>query len=103
MGLMQNLARYVFKSKRWFEHGHYLDAKGPIKAGSTTDKTAVMFCKDLELVGTETPHGHLDFLQIVGITADEHHGLQSNAFSADTLIDKKAVDQPLLITSLAET
>lgn len=102
MGLMQNLARYVFSSQKWFEHGHYIDAKGPIKAGSATDKTAIVFISDPELPMAETPHGNLDFLQIVGITADEHSGLQSQTLSVESLIGKKTAGQPLLITSLAE-
>lgn len=101
MGLMQNLARYVFSSQKWFEHGHYIDAKGPIKAGSVTDKTAVIFCSDPELPMAATPHGRLDFLQIVGITTDELGDLESKTLSAESLIDKKAASQPLLITSLA--
>jgi hypothetical protein len=100
IGLMQNLARYVFNSKKWFEHGHYIDAKGPIKAGSETDKTAIVFCNDPELVATETPHGRVDFLQIVGIDSDEYSGLQANTLSAETLIAKKKTHQPMLITSL---
>ncbi|WP_300074505.1 suppressor of fused domain protein [uncultured Ruegeria sp.] len=102
MGLMQNLARYVFNSQKWFEHGHYIDAKGPIKAGASTDKTAIIFCNDPELAATETPHGRLDFLQMVGINASEFGGLQANDLSAETLIGRKKAGQPLLITSLAE-
>ena len=102
MALMQNLARYVFRSKKWFEHGHYIDAKGPIKAGSSTNKTAIVFVKDPELPTVETPHGSLDFLQIVGITADELSGLQSRSLSCESLIDKMTAGQTLLITSLAE-
>lgn len=102
MGLMQNLARYVLSSQKWFEHGHYIDAKGPIKAESTTDKTAIVFVSDPELPTAETPHGSLDFLQIAGITADELSGLQSQALSVESLIEKKTAVQPLLITSLAE-
>lgn len=102
MGLMQNLARYVFNSKKWFEHGHYIDAKGPIKAGSATDKTAILFLSDPELPTAETPHGSLDFLQIVGIDADELSGLQSQTLSVESLIDKVTASQSLLITSLAK-
>ncbi|WP_109468892.1 suppressor of fused domain protein [Albibacillus kandeliae] len=102
MGLMQNLARYVFSSKTWFEHGHYIDANGPIRAGSSTDKTAIVFCNDPELVSTDTPHGRLDFLQIIGITAGELGDLQTKSISPQALIDKKAVSHPLLITALVE-
>ena len=101
MSLMQNLARYVYNSQKWFEHGHYIDAKGPIKAGSATDKTAIVFLGDPELPTAETPHGSLDFLQIVGITSNELNGLQSQTLSVESLIDKMTASQSLLITSLA--
>ncbi len=102
MNLMQNLARYVFQSQKWFEHGHYITAGGPIKAGSTTDKTALLFCSDPELGWTDTPHGRVDFLQMVGITGAEFDGLKANTLSAEALINEKAAAHPLMITSLSE-
>ncbi|WP_198654968.1 suppressor of fused domain protein, partial [Albibacillus kandeliae] len=72
------------------------------RAGSSTDKTAIVFCNDPELVSTDTPHGRLDFLQIIGITASELGDLQTKSISPQALIDKKAVSHPLLITALVE-
>jgi suppressor of fused protein SUFU len=35
--LMQNLARYVFDSGKWFEEYHWIPANGPIRADYETD------------------------------------------------------------------
>ena len=102
MDLMQNLARYVLGSKKWFEQGHYIDAKGPVKAGSTTDKTAILFWNDPELQAIDTPHGRLEFLQIVGITADELGKLKTNEFSSGGLASKLTAADRLLITTISD-
>ena len=37
LNLLQNLARYVFRSGNPFDAGHYLDCQGPIALGQATD------------------------------------------------------------------
>lgn len=71
MNLLQNMARYVFSSGNIFASGHYLDANGPICLGADTKLTALAFTDDPELPAIDTPNGRVEFLQLVGITADE--------------------------------
>jgi len=101
INLMQNLARYVFESEKWFEHGHYLNANGPIMADAETDIVAILFSRDPELGTIATPHGALDFLQIVGITLGEVESLFGKQQSTAELLEKLSADNPLLITDLA--
>lgn len=99
INLLQNMARYVFSSGNIFASGHYLDANGPICLGADTQLTALAFTDDPELPAIDTPNGRVEFLQMVGITADELEAMMSwntNAFlhaSQDVL--------PAYITDLA--
>ena len=102
LNLMQNLAKYVFKSKKWFEEYHILDAKGPIRVGYSTDVTALAFVLDPELGIIETPHGQVQFLQIVGLTAKEYEDLKQhrNTNTTADFISRLMIENPLLITDL---
>ncbi|WP_113651308.1 suppressor of fused domain protein [Pedobacter namyangjuensis] len=102
MNLMQNLAKYVFKSGKWFEEFHFIPANGPIKLGSATDITALAFVEDPELGKIETPHGEVTFLQMIGLTTSEYDQLKQNPKIAETemLIDRLRAQNQLLITDL---
>lgn len=71
LDFLQNLARYVFKSGNVFRCGDYMNANGPIALGVDTQIRAVVFVLDPELPPVTTPNGHVEFLQVVGITLDE--------------------------------
>lgn len=71
LNFLQNLARYVFQSGNVFVNGDYLNANGPIAAEADTALCAVVFVHDPELPSKDTPNGRLEFLQVVGITAEE--------------------------------
>ncbi|BCJ33443.1 hypothetical protein Athai_09460 [Actinocatenispora thailandica] len=72
LNVLQNLARYVFKSGNWFEPGHHLNLNGPIALDRPdTLIRAVAFVEDPELPAIDTPHGRVRFLQLVGLTLDE--------------------------------
>ena len=53
------------------------DANGPICLGADTKLTALAFTLDPELPAIETPNGHIEFIQMVGITADELEAMQT--------------------------
>lgn len=99
---MQNLAKYVFSSGKWFEPYHFITAKGPIRADYDTDITAVAFVIDPELGEIDTPNGHIQFLQIVGLTTAEFEVLQQDPVTTRTeeLIQRMRTDNPLLVTDL---
>lgn len=102
IGLMNNLARYVFQSGNWFEDYHYIPANGPIKLGSTTDKVGVLFFSDPELGTIDTPHGKVTFLQLIGITEEQLERLKKSPEEGPLLIEEMRMNNPLFITDLNE-
>lgn len=102
IGLMNNLARYVFQSGNWFEDYHYIPANGPIKLESKTDKVGILFITDPQLGTIETPHGKVTFLQLIGITEAQLERLKSSPEEAPLLIEELRISNPLFITDLEE-
>ncbi|MBL3657187.1 suppressor of fused domain protein [Fulvivirga sediminis] len=100
--LMQNLAKYVFDSKNWFEEFHFITANGPIRLDTNTDITAIAFIEDPELGSINTPNGKLQFLQMVGITSQEYELLSKKPETTETkkLLSHLKKQNPLLITDL---
>jgi suppressor of fused-like protein len=98
LGLLQNLARYVFRSGNVFEAGHYLNTNGPIALAEDTQLRSVAFARDPELPGIDTPNGHVDFLQVVGMTLDEEAALKR--WSGVGMLEVLASALPLLHTDL---
>ncbi|MNI29405.1 Suppressor of fused protein (SUFU) [compost metagenome] len=83
LNILQNMGRYVFSSGNIFASGHYLDANGPICLDADSKLTALAFTDDPELPAIDTPNGRVEFLQMVGITADELEAMttwNTNAF-----------------------
>jgi len=101
--LMQNLARYVNDSGKWFEDGHFLKSQGPIKAGSDTEMVGLLFVLDPELGKIATPHGDVDFLQIVGLTERESDMLFDKTITVSDLSDRLKTMDALMITNLERT
>lgn len=100
--LLQNLAKYVFKSGKWFEAFHFIPANGPIRINYDTDITALAFVTDPELGKINTPHGEVSFLQMVGLTTSEYEQLKQNPKISETekLLEKLRQTNELLITDL---
>lgn len=100
--LLQNLAKYVFKTGKWFEEFHFIPANGPIRSEFDTEITALAFVLDPELGKIETPHGEVMFLQMVGLTTIEYDELKQNPKTSETgkLIEKLKQNNGLLITDL---
>ncbi|MBO3743786.1 suppressor of fused domain protein [Actinoplanes flavus] len=96
--LLQNLARYVFSSGNWFEPGHHMNANGPLRQDHETDLTALAFAEDPELGAIDTPHGRLQFLQVVGLTTDEYAAVLH--WNSQGLLDLLRDRSPLLVTDL---
>jgi len=106
INLMNNLARYVFKSGRWFEPFHILPGNDPIKLESQTKLTSLIFIVDPILGIIQTPHGEVTFLQIVGITDKEADRIKNSndiIEEVKTIINEMKIDNPLLITDLNRT
>lgn len=102
INLINNLARYVFESGRWFEVNHFIPANGPIRLDCDTDIVGIAFAEDPELGKIITPYGEVSFLQIVGITSKELERLEANPRKSEVakLLDELRQDNPLLLTDL---
>lgn len=102
IGLMQNLARYVFESEKWFEAYHFIPANGPIRLDTDTKMVAIVFVPDPQLGTIDTPHGEVAFLQMVGLTQEEYDWLLEDPTTdrVEQLINLMREDNPLLITDL---
>jgi len=95
---LQNLARYVFQSGNAFDDGHWMTANGPIALDTGTQLCSMGFAFDPELPAIETPHGHLAFLQIVGLTLDEERA--AKRWRTRALLDTLLPHMPLWVTDL---
>lgn len=105
VNLMNNLARYVFKSSKWFEEYHVIPANGPIRLNCKheIDIVGIAFAIDPELGKIQTPHGEVVFLQMVGLTSKEMDRIKaSDSVSEEVkkVLDEMKADNPLLITDL---
>ncbi len=100
--LLQNIAKYVFKSGNWFEEYHVFPANGPIRLDYDTQLSALAFIIDTELGKIETPHGEVQFLQIVGLTTKEFEKFKQTQMIDDLedILDGLKIDNELLITDL---
>jgi hypothetical protein len=100
--VMNNLARYVHKSGRWFEAHQFVPAGGPLCTDMDTDITGVVFALDPELGRMDTPHGEVSFLQMVGITTAELARLQADPSkeAVEMLIEELRTGNPLLVTDM---
>lgn len=100
--VMNNLARYVLSSGRWFEENQFLPANGPIRLDTETEITGFVIALDPELGKMETPHGEVSFLQLVGITSAELEQLKQkpSTEAVQELISVLKQNNPLLITDL---
>ncbi|GAA4110931.1 suppressor of fused domain protein [Aquimarina addita] len=105
INVLNNLARYVFNSGKWFEENHFIPANGPIRLDTNTQLVGFVFAIDPELGKIQTPHGEVTFLQLVGITEKELQRLLANPKTEEVakLISELKEDNPLLITDLERT
>ncbi len=71
VGMLQRLARYVFRSGNVFRPGDHMDLNGPIGGLSETKLTGALFTPDTALKPLDTRYGAVNFLQVVGVTDDE--------------------------------
>jgi hypothetical protein len=98
--LLQNLARYVFESGKWFAQYHWIPANGPIRMDYSTDIVGLAFLNDPVLEPVDSPHGRVEFIQAFGITQSELDLLKSRKHTAEELIESHRKTNPLLVTDL---
>ena len=99
--LLQNLARYVYSSGKFFAAGHWIPANGPIRAESNTDIVGLVFVDDKTLEAIDSPHGRVEFVQGFGITQTEIDRLIAKETTVDEIIKPHLDINPLLVTDLS--
>ena len=75
-----------------------MTANGPIKAGDATVITEMGFVADPQFPAITTPYGHVDFLQIVGISAAELQ--EGKRWNLRGLLDALKPHMPLWVTDI---
>ena len=98
--LFQNLARYVFKSGKWFEAYHWIPANGPIRVDYPTDIVGLAFVIDPALPTVDSPHGRVEFIQAFGITTEELSHLKAGTRSCREIVEGHRLGNPMLVTDL---
>lgn len=98
--LLQNLARYVFKTGKRFGHLHWIPANGPIRSSSDTAIVGLAFVKDPALPSVDSPHGLVKFIQAFGITQKELDAIQSKTRTCEEILKAHQQTNPLLVTDL---
>ncbi|HEX7152824.1 MAG TPA: suppressor of fused domain protein [Thermoanaerobaculia bacterium] len=96
--LLQSLARYVFDSGNPFGAGHGIGVGGSIAHDRESELTAVTFVRDPELAPLHTLHGRVEFLQVVGLTAEEFDARKR--WSTDHLLDLMRPANPMFVSDL---
>ncbi|MDE1900747.1 MAG: suppressor of fused domain protein [Alphaproteobacteria bacterium] len=104
ISVMQNLYNYVNKSQRWFE---------PMQAIPVTDRpinldvnlsesviTGLGFVEDPKLKSIDTPHGRVQFIQMIGLTQSEAQHIKADATQTSIIIRKLGIENPLYITDM---
>lgn len=97
--LMQNIARYVFQSGNVLKDGDWMNANGPIALDRETALRSLAFVSDPELPPIETPHGQVEFIQLVGLTLDEEAA--AKRWQTPRLLDALLAHMPLWITDIS--
>jgi hypothetical protein len=98
LNFLMNLGKYVRRSGNPFGSGHCMDLNGPICFGSDTAIRAIAFTTDPQLGTIDTPNGRVEFLQVVGLTNDEHDAISD--WQITPMLNLLRETNPLLITDL---
>ena len=98
LNLLQNIARYVFKTGNAFAERHHMTLNGPIALEHDTAITAITLIIDPELKEMDTRNGHVKFLQIVGLCEDEYGLIQQGYFNQ--VANRVSGLAPLSITNI---
>jgi suppressor of fused protein SUFU len=96
LNLLHQLGKYVYSTGRPIEAGDRLQPGGPITGEPGTRLTALAFTEDCQLGTIDTPHGSVQFLQVVGITGDELARMK--ATSTAEVLAELAASSPQLVT-----
>lgn len=100
--LMNNLASFINETKVWFEEYQFLPLGGTIRAETETDIVGVAFINDIDLGEIDTPHGKVNFLQLVGLNSIQLKRLEDNSSKEEVkaVLDEIRLTNPKFICEL---
>jgi hypothetical protein len=98
VNLLATLGAYVLASGHPLAAGHHVDLRGPMRPDGGSAITAAAVTADPRLGTLDGPHGTVEFLQVVGLTADELE--LCRAWRTDAVLELLAESDPLLVTRL---
>ncbi len=104
MEVLSNLARYTYKSGRYFDPFQCIPGDGtPLHAGTESMITALITVDDTIAKAQDTPHGKLGFVQLVGITQAELNVIKEDIDKIPELVNLMKKDDPELVTDMTRS
>jgi len=97
VGVLSNLARYTYTTKFYFEPWQYIKCKGLLEEGTGGRLAGLLAVPDTTAEGTNTVHGRVDFLQMVGLTGRELEAVMEGQLTSRELVQRMEQDSPNLV------
>lgn len=101
--MMSNLARYTYKTGRFFEPNQYVKGSGTsLHIGTDSLITALLLVNDTEAEPQTSVYGKTEFIQLVGITESEIQAIIDDRNNIPRLIElMKADENEDLVTDMS--
>lgn len=91
--MMSNLARYTYKTERFFETNQYVKGSGTsLHIGTDSLITALLLVNDTEAEPQTSVYGKTEFIQLVGITEAELGVIMEDKNNIPELIERMKAD-----------
>ncbi len=104
LDMLSNLARYTYRSERYFDPEQFVQGNGEsLHIGTESLITALITVEDTSAKAQDTVHGKLGFIQLVGITQAELEAIKEDRSNLTKLIELMKQDNPELITDMKRT
>ena len=104
MNMLSNLARYTYKTSRYFDPFQCIPGNGtPLHIGTESMITALITVDDTTAKAQKTPHGKLGFIQLVGITQAESEVIKQDIDKIPELVKLMKKDNPDLVTNMTRS
>ena len=93
INMMSNLARYTYKTERFFEPNQYVKGNGTsLHIGEDSMITALLVVSDTEVEPQMSVYGKTEFMQLVGITESEIQAIIEDPNNVKKLIELMKAD-----------
>ncbi len=104
INMMGNLARYTYKTERFFEAYQYVAGNNTsLHIGEESLITALITVPDTEVNTLDTIYGRTEFIQLVGITEQELQVIKEDPSKVEELVKLMKQDNPDLVTDMKRT